>query len=120
MNVAELGRMQKIGKGGTAIIYRVPDVDIGLGPLVYKEYLEKTREHAGKAALTAGLRRFVRFRETLAPEQKKLWDARIVWPVTVVIGDDDAAGILMPLIPAPYFHDFPSRAGGVRNEPLKK
>jgi hypothetical protein len=119
MNVAKLGQTQKLAKGGTAIIYRVPEIDLGLGPLVYKEYLDETRERAGKEALTAGLRRFVRFREKLALPQKKLWDARIVWPVAVVIGaDDEAAGVLMPLIPAAYFHDFPKIAGGVENEPL--
>jgi hypothetical protein len=113
MKVEALGALEKLAKGGTATIYRVPDIEIGLGPMVYKEYFDKTREHAGKEAMTAGLRRFVRFRETLAPRQRMAWDARIVWPVCLVLDDDGtASGILMPLIPRQYFHSLPKSSGG--------
>jgi serine/threonine protein kinase len=112
-----LGRLEPLGKGGTAIVYRAPDFKVpGVGSVVYKEYKQSTRTHAGPA-LQAGLLAFVRFREKLAPELRRLWDERIVWPLRVVSEDGAATGVVMPLIPGRFFQHITSRSGQTSTKP---
>src|ERR1041384_2473648 len=86
-----LGRLQQIGKGGTAVIYRTPEFTLPDVPeTVYKEYKSATLTHAG-ASLRPGLMALVRFRDGLAPAQRARWDEQIVWPLRVVVDDDGAA-----------------------------
>jgi serine/threonine protein kinase len=117
----QLGPLVKLGKGGTAIVYRLPQFSLPDFPnLVYKEYNEKTKALAGPS-LGGGLTRFVRFREKLPARQQKSWDERIVWPVLVVVDDEDgaASGIVMPLIPQRFFHNFVRHSGPPESRPLE-
>ncbi|MGX6603191.1 hypothetical protein ACWKSP_13775 [Micromonosporaceae bacterium Da 78-11] len=118
-----LGNLEYIGKGGTAVVYGLPDVDpASLGVtapqgLAYKEYTQKTLTHAGPG-LAAGLRPMVAVRSRLADAQRALWDERVVWPVRLVVGGTGSAtGIVMPLIPQRFFQRVTPRSGAVRSVP---
>jgi serine/threonine protein kinase len=118
MHRKDLGTLEPLGRGGTAIIYGLPDlppVRLGAGSadgLVYKEYKQKTRTHAGHG-LTAGLRSLVAFRQDrLADALRPRWDERIIWPLRMVLDDaGEAAGIVMSLIPYRYFQRIMRRSG---------
>jgi hypothetical protein len=118
VNRAALGRLEPLGKGGTAVVYRAPDFALpDVDVTVYKEYKQSTRAHAGPSLL-AGLLSLVRFREKLAVPQRRLWDERIVWPLRVVTNDEGAAtGILMRLIPARFFQRLVGRTGDASLHP---
>jgi hypothetical protein len=120
ITTAELGRREPLGRGGTALVYRVPDLRLPELPgttFVYKEYKASILKKAGPA-LTPGLENLVRFRGKLPDRQRAAWDARIIWPTRLVVDDaGEAAGIIMPLIPPRFFHDFQKRTGEVRRDP---
>jgi hypothetical protein len=115
---ADLGRLERLGSGGTAVIYGVPDWEprtFGAPDaegLVYKEYKQHTRERAGPALLP-GLRGLVQFRmERLTQIHRARWDARMVWPLRVVIdGHGTARGVIMPVVPRRFFQRFTPRSG---------
>jgi hypothetical protein len=113
-----LGRLEQLGKGGTATVYRVPDFSVADADVtVYKEYKQSTKAHAGPSLLP-GLLSLVRFREKLVVPQRRLWDERIVWPLRVVTNDEGAAtGILMRLIPSRYFQRTVGRTGAEAARP---
>jgi hypothetical protein len=113
-----LGRLDRIGKGGTAVVYRVPSFHLpGLPKLVFKEYTEKTRRHAGPP-LRPGLLSLVRHRLRMDDETRCEWDRSIAWPLRVVVDDGGSAcGILLPLIPDRFFQDLTDRTGARRRDP---
>lgn len=100
-----LGRLQPLGEGGQALIYRLPGYSMpGEGPLVYKEYRAEPRRRAGPALLP-GLLALTDFRFRLSAGDRAELDQRAIWPLAVVTGDDGgAAGIVMREIPAEFFH----------------
>ena len=52
--MSALGTPQYLTRGGTAKIYRLPGYSLpGEGPLIYKEYLPKTRRDAGRRSARA-------------------------------------------------------------------
>lgn len=120
----DLGTLEPLGKGGTALIYGLPDVPaeslgvVGAEGLVYKEYKPAIRQRAGPGLLP-GLRALVAFRQThLADQQRIRWDQRIIWPVRLVVDTEGAAtGIVMPLIPYRFFQRVTKRAGPPQLEP---
>jgi serine/threonine protein kinase len=120
LSVADLGQITKLASGGTAVVYRVPNlrkVGISSGSYVYKKYNDKTKQLAGPA-LGSGLTNFVQFRDRLPPDQLRAWDDRIIWPIAVVTDAAGAAdGIVMRLIPDRFFQNFQKRAGGVDRKP---
>ncbi|BCJ42888.1 hypothetical protein GCM10010168_03720 [Actinoplanes ianthinogenes] len=115
-----LGRLRQLARGGTATVFLAPELRIPGLPgerFVYKRYTDATKRRAGPS-LTTGLAGFVRFRERLPEPQREAWDARIIWPVCVVVDEAGAAdGVVMRLIPDRYFQDFRKRAGGVHRKP---
>jgi hypothetical protein len=100
-----LGTPQYLTKGGTAKIYRLPGYSLpGEGPLIYKEYLPKTRQAAGPA-LRPGLLALVDFRVRLTADRRAQLDQRAIWPLRVVTTPDGrAAGIVIREIPGEFFH----------------
>jgi hypothetical protein len=112
---SQLGPLQLLGKGGTAMVYRVPRMSLpGVAHLVYKEYKASIRASTGPSLLP-GLRALVAFRERLDPALQPRWDRRIIWPLRVVVADHDptaAIGVLMRLIPAQFFQRVVSRVTG--------
>lgn len=116
---SQLGRMKKLGQGGSGIVYLVKDLRLPdfPGPFVYKEYNEKTVASAGPA-LGIGLANMVKFRDKLPQDQQRTWDSRIIWPVRVTVDEQGAAtGIVMPLIPDRFFHNFVRHSGDPRRKP---
>lgn len=101
---AALGRLERLGQGGTAWVYRVPEFSLpGEGRLVYKEYRAAVRAKANPALLP-GLLTLTEFRARLPTDRRDRLDQRTVWPLVVVTGDDGAAlGIVMREIPAEFF-----------------
>lgn len=115
---SDLGRLEQLARGGTARIYRAPDMHLPDFPdMVYKEYRRDIRQRAGPALLP-GLLSVIKVREDLKHVRLTLWDARIVWPLKVVTDDDDSAtGILMRIIPARYFQPITQRIGPPKPHP---
>jgi hypothetical protein len=99
-----LGHLTPLAKGGTARLYRAPDLSLpGARALVYKEYRQSIRAVAGPALLP-GLATVVRFRMELPDEQRVIFDERAIWPLAVVVGDaGEAIGIVMREIPPAFF-----------------
>ena len=112
---SQLGPLQPLGKGGTAVVYRAPRASVpGIADVVYKEYSTAIRAGAGPGLLP-GLRGLVAFGQRLEPALRPRWDERIIWPQRVVTADHDpntAIGVLMRLIPARYFQRVVSRITG--------
>lgn len=116
-----LGTLEPMGRGGTALVYGLPDlapssVGVVTSPgLVYKEYKARVRRRAG-AALGTGLRALVAFREDrLTDAERQRWDDRVIWPVRLVVESSGAAvGIVMPLIPTRFFQRVRQRSGQPR------
>jgi serine/threonine protein kinase len=114
---ADLGRLDLLGKGGTARVYLTPDFTVPeVGAVVYKEYKETIRAKAGPA-LGPGLRSLVRFHEQQAVPLRRLWDSRIVWPLRVVEDGGAVTGVLMRLIPRDYFQVVRPRFGDLQDRP---
>ncbi|KUL21924.1 protein kinase family protein [Actinoplanes awajinensis] len=115
-----LGRLEQLARGGTATVFLAPDLrlpDLPGSRFVYKRYTGATKRRAGPS-LAGGLSGFVRFRDRLPDAQRAAWDARIIWPLRVVVDEDGAAdGVLMRLIPDRYFQDFRKRSGGLHRKP---
>jgi len=99
-----LGRLERLGQGGTAWVYRVPEFSLpGEGRLVYKEYRAAVRAKANPALLP-GLLSLTEFRARLPADRRAKLDQRTIWPLVVVTGDNGAAlGIVMREIPAEFF-----------------
>jgi hypothetical protein len=112
---SELGALDYLGKGGTAIVYSAPQLSIdGASQVVYKEYKASTRAAAGPG-LFAGLRSLVVFHQRLDANLRPRWDERIIWPLRLVVPDDnptEALGVVMRRIPARYFQRVVSRTSG--------
>ncbi|GAA4593170.1 hypothetical protein BJY16_000877 [Actinoplanes octamycinicus] len=120
LTVRALGPLRQLARGGTATVFLAPELRLPGLPgeqFVYKRYTDATKRRAGPS-LTTGLTGFVRFRDRLPEAQRAAWDARIIWPVGVVVDEDGAAGgVVMRLIPDRYFQDFRKRSGGVHRKP---
>lgn len=99
-----LGRLERLGQGGTAWVYRAPEFSLpGEGRLVYKEYKSTVRAKANPALLP-GLLSLAEFRARLPADRRAKLDQRTIWPLIVVTGDDGGAlGIVMREIPAEFF-----------------
>ncbi|MEV0895647.1 hypothetical protein [Actinoplanes sp. NPDC049802] len=114
---AVLGRLDHLAKGGTAVIYRLPELQLpGQPALVYKEYNARTRTFAGPA-LRRGLLDLVRYRLAMTDQRRAVWDSWVTWPLRVVDDGGEASGILLPLIPAAYFQTLHTRSGRRRRDP---
>jgi DNA-binding helix-hairpin-helix protein with protein kinase domain len=115
---ARLGRLDRLGKGGTAVVYRLPGFHLpGLPTLVFKEYNEAARRHAGPA-LRTGLLSLVQHRLRMDDDARREWDRSIAWPLRVVVDDGGSAcGILLPLIPERFFQDVTDRTGARHRDP---
>ena len=103
--MSALGTPQYLAKGGTAKIYRLPGYSLpGEGPLIYKEYLPKTRREAGPA-LRPGLLALADFRAKLPADDRAKLDVRAIWAIRVVTAPDgQALGIVIREIPGEFFH----------------
>jgi hypothetical protein len=116
----DLGRLERLGRGGTATVYLVPDLELPGHPgerWVYKQYNERTKERAGPA-LRYGLDALVSFRDRLPQQQRARWDERAIWPAAVVVDPaGDALGFVMRVIPDRFFQEFTKRAGGAVRRP---
>ncbi len=113
-----LGSLDRIGKGGTAVVHRLTGFSLpGLPPLVFKEYKASTREQAGPA-LGHGLISLVQHRLRKTETERREWDGFVNWPLRVVVDAGGAAvGVLLPLIEDRYFQVFTGRNGAYRREP---
>ena len=90
--MSALGTPQYLAKGGTAKIYRLPGYSLpGEGPLIYKEYLPKTRREAGPA-LRPGLLALADFRAKLPADDRAKLDVRAIWAIRVVRRQTAGAG----------------------------
>jgi serine/threonine protein kinase len=99
---ARLGELQQIGKGGQGFVYLAPDLTLPgeRGPLVFKEY--RSRDVSG-----SGLERMTSLRLRLEDRDRQVLDLIANWPLRVVEdADGRTAGVILPLIPQPFFHEI--------------
>ena len=115
---SELGRRSEIGSGGMARVYAVPDFilpELPGGSFVYKKYRSKIRPIPAY-----GLSQLVRFYGGLDPAQRERFDRSFNWPVRVVLdGNDGAAGVILPLLPEPFFLTLRLGSGARKRKPAE-
>ncbi|WP_239310466.1 MULTISPECIES: hypothetical protein [unclassified Frankia] len=116
----QLGRVEPLGRGGQARIYRLPDFDLpGVAvPLVYKEY------HSALGRVPPqGMANIIALRLALPAEQRLWFDTHLTWPLRIVVDNGDVpararvAGVVMRLIPDAFFQLFPTPAGRPERQP---
>ena len=93
--------LEKIGSGGQATVYRVKQFRLPgvTDELAYKEYKSGSTLVSGN-----GLRALIETRLHMQDGQRMEFDERFIWPLQVVVDDDDqVTGILMRLIPDRYW-----------------
>lgn len=114
-----LGRLEHLANGGTARVFRCPDLQLPeLPALVFKEYKVKTRKLAGPSLLP-GLLSLARFRDQLNDKQRDGWDRKLIWPLRVVVDNNAPVGTLMKLIPAEYFVSVRALSGEADTTPAE-
>ena len=105
---SKLGRLTRLAEGGQAVVYKVddgspiPGVD---GPLVYKAYRADILQDSGYA-LWASMPALILRPDSMSSEDRALVKQFFVWPQALVVEKNRALGILMKLIPSPYFFDL--------------
>ncbi len=104
----ELGHLTKIGSGGQASVYAVGSGgagDLPTGPLVFKEYKASIRREYAPQILN-GMPDLIKFAQEASPDDQTFLRRYTVWPQGLVRQDGEARGILMKLIPDPYWFDL--------------
>lgn len=110
----KIGTMEPLDRGGQALVYAVPDLELPdcPGPLVYKEYHQSLPDGFAEPMLA-----IVALRERLTPKQRQILDERTMWPVRLVQDGSRACGIVMRRIPDRYFHSFQRSNGEIVRRP---
>jgi hypothetical protein len=112
-----LGRLEQIGRGMTAKVYRAPEYTLPgeSFPIVYKEY----KRGVVPAGAMTGLLAIVRVRDKMAPQQRDALDRRATWPLRVVEDSGHVTGILMRLIPPEFFGTRRARDGSPKAQAME-
>ena len=118
LDPGQLGRLDRFNGGGQATIYRAPDLSLPgeSGPFVYKAYNDRTI-HGKREAMRNSLRSLIRVRSEAADEDRRVIDARCVWPLAVVADGRGATGCIMREVPDVFFRRITYSTGRVRLKP---
>lgn len=115
---SELGRLEPLGTGGMAEVFRAPELILPEGATtawVYKRYRPKARP-----VPLFGMNQLVTLRDGFAPGQREAFDRSLNWPVRVVEDDGSgAAGVILPLIPPEYFLTVHKSSGATESKPAE-
>jgi DNA-binding helix-hairpin-helix protein with protein kinase domain len=115
---AVLGQQQRLGKGGMAVVYDLPDfhlADDPSGRWVYKKYKAKVRPISAYA-----MEQLVRHRENQEPKVRSALDRGFNWPRRAVQDEQDgASGVILPLIQKDYFLTMRLSSGELKTKPAE-
>lgn len=105
---SSLGGMKKLGRGGQATVFKledVPPVQGAQGQFVFKKYHKRILdESAGSLAMT--MPQLILHPDAMSGTEQKFLRKFAVWPQALVVENGLAEGIVMKLIPDPYFFDM--------------
>lgn len=114
----DLGPREALGKGGMALVYRLPDLylpDTPAGQWVYKKYKTKARPVS-----TFALQQLVLSCANRDPSQRTAIERSANWPVRVVVDSNHgASGVVLPLLEDEFFFELHKSSGLVDLKPLE-
>lgn len=108
-----LGPMSKLGRGGQATVFKLaspPPIPGAEGQYVFKRYHKDILEESGHSLATT-MPQLILHPDTMSAEDQRFVRRYTVWPQGLVVENGTAQGILMKLIPEPFF--FNLEFGGV-------
>lgn len=108
-----IGRLEELGVGGQAIVYRADELQIAgePGPFAFKEYKVKN-------VSISGLDRLAAFRWRLPEPERAVLDTLANWPLRAVeVQGGLADGLVLPLIPPSFFFEVTRPDGTVKTRP---
>lgn len=108
-----LGPMSKLGRGGQATVFKLaspPPIPGAEGQYVFKRYHKDILEESGHSLATT-MPQLILHPDAMSAEDQRFVRRYTVWPQGLVVENGTAQGILMKLIPEPFFFDL--EFGGV-------
>jgi serine/threonine protein kinase len=115
-----LGSLTKLGRGGQATVYKLsspPPLPGAEGQYVYKQYRAKILNESGHS-LANTMPQLILHAAGMTEEDQKLVRRHTVWPQGLVVENGTAQGILMKLIPDPFFFDLQLGGSGTSSRTL--
>jgi hypothetical protein len=103
---ARLGKLQRLGSGGSGEVYTI----VGTSE-VYKEVNARARKIGGLTWAMGS----VAFWNSLSPADRAYLSAVSVWPTQVVEENGQPVGIVMPRLPADFWHTRAAYDGSVKS-----
>lgn len=108
-----LGSMSKLGRGGQATVFKLaspPPIPGAEGQYVFKRYHKDILDESGHSLATT-MPQLILHPDAMSVEDQRFVRRYTVWPQGLVVENGTAQGILMKLIPEPFFFDL--EFGGV-------
>lgn len=108
-----LGPMRKLGRGGQATVFKLvspPPIPGAEGQYVFKRYHKEILDESGYSLATT-MPQLILHPDSMSAEDQRFVRRYTVWPQGLVVENGTAQGILMKLIPEPFFFDL--KFGGV-------
>ncbi|WP_157044155.1 protein kinase family protein [Nostocoides australiense] len=105
--------MSKLGRGGQATVFKLaspPPIPGAEGQYVFKRYHKEILEESGHSLATT-MPQLILHPDDMNTEDQRFVRRYTVWPQGLVLENGTAQGILMKLIPEPFFFDL--EFGGV-------
>lgn len=117
---AALGPLTKLGRGGQATVFKlssVPPVSGAEGQYVFKQYRSKILDESAHSLATT-MPQLILHPDSMSEEDQRLVRRHTVWPQGLVVQGGKAQGILMKLIPEPFFFDLHLTGSGTSSKTL--
>ncbi len=115
---SDLGPRQALGKGGMAVVYRLPNLHLPEAPSgrwVYKKY-----KAIARPVSTFALQQLVLSLINRDRAQGSIIERTTNWPVRVVVGEGHGAtGVVLPLLEDEFFFDLHKSSGTIDHKPLE-
>lgn len=108
VQLADLGDMDRMGRGGQGTAYQLaglPPIPGASGQYVFKKYHRKLLT-ASAIQLASAAPQLILFPDKLSANEQKFLSTFTVWPNALVMEGGSATGLLMKLIPDRYFFDL--------------
>lgn len=115
-----LGKMTRIGRGGQATVYELstpPPLPGAEGRYVFKQYRAKVLHESGYS-LASTMPQLILHPDGMSAEDQKQVRQSTVWPHGLVVDGGTAQGILMKLLPDPFFFDLHLAGSGTISREL--
>lgn len=115
-----LGNLTKLGRGGQATVYKLssaPPIAGAEGHYVFKQYRRKILDDSGHSLATT-MPQLILHPDGMSEDDQKVVRRHTVWPQGLVVENGTAQGILMKLIPDPFFFDLQLSGSGTSTREL--